>query len=240
MADPRNHCLINSPIPPNAKHDPDRGPTLRIQKHSRGKSKIPTGSPRKIVPSSCGCASTGPTPKHPTASGNPRFLVEQFPVKFSGAFCFVVGNDGRPVGTRTPDLYRVKVATLGFTITYKTAGTAKIRGSRTKQHSLWVEVWVEYESSKPRDSSVRSQDESTHLFSAALKVLFDFFAAQVYSLPPAITFLVLPASIGFVCPLLSFSESSQPKREIIGSNVEVRSSEGIIGGTEEGNNRNPP
>jgi hypothetical protein len=35
----------------------------------------------------------------------------------------------RPVGTRTPDLYRVKVPLIGFTTTYKTAGTAKVRGS---------------------------------------------------------------------------------------------------------------
>jgi hypothetical protein len=39
---------------------------------------------------------------------------------------------GRPVGTRTPDRYRVKVARIGFTTTYKTAGTAKVRGSRTR------------------------------------------------------------------------------------------------------------
>ena len=30
---------------------------------------------------------------------------------------------------------------LGFT-TYKTAGTAKIRGSRTRHRSLWVGLWV--------------------------------------------------------------------------------------------------
>jgi hypothetical protein len=47
------------------------------------------------------------------------------------------------VGTRTPDLYRVKVATLSFTTAYKTAGTAKVRGSRTRHIKLWVELWVE-------------------------------------------------------------------------------------------------
>ncbi len=41
-------------------------------------------------------------------------------------------NYGRPVGTRTPDLYRVKVARIGITIAYKTAGTAKVRGSHTR------------------------------------------------------------------------------------------------------------
>ena len=39
--------------------------------------------------------------------------------------------NGRPVGTRTPDLYRVKVARIGITITYETAGTAKVRGRHT-------------------------------------------------------------------------------------------------------------
>ena len=43
----------------------------------------------------------------------------------------VIENDGRPVGTRTPDLYGVK-ARIGITITYKTAGTAKVRGSHTR------------------------------------------------------------------------------------------------------------
>jgi len=43
----------------------------------------------------------------------------------------VIENDGRPVGTRTPDHYRAKVARIGIVITYKTAGTAKVRGSHT-------------------------------------------------------------------------------------------------------------
>jgi hypothetical protein len=38
------------------------------------------------------------------------------------------------VGTRTPDLYRVKVPLIGFTTTYKTAGTAKVRGSSYKTY----------------------------------------------------------------------------------------------------------
>ena len=37
----------------------------------------------------------------------------------------------------------IRVAWLGFTTTYKTAGTAKLRGSRTRHHSLWVGLWVE-------------------------------------------------------------------------------------------------
>jgi hypothetical protein len=55
----------------------------------------------------------------------------------------VIEINGRPVGTRTPDLYRVNVTMLSFMITYKTAGTAKIRGSRTRHIKLWVELWVE-------------------------------------------------------------------------------------------------
>ena len=54
----------------------------------------------------------------------------------------VNGLYGRPVGTRTPDLYRVNAAILGFTTTYKTAGTAKVRGSRIRHRILWVGLWV--------------------------------------------------------------------------------------------------
>ena len=54
----------------------------------------------------------------------------------------VVESIGRPVGTRTPDLYRVNAAILGFTTTYKTAGTAKVRGSRIRHRFLWVGLWV--------------------------------------------------------------------------------------------------
>jgi hypothetical protein len=54
----------------------------------------------------------------------------------------IIGKYGRPVGTRTPDLYRVKVTLKGFTTTYKTAGTAKVRGSSYKTYFLWVGLWV--------------------------------------------------------------------------------------------------
>src|SRR5216684_1303138 len=37
---------------------------------------------------------------------------------------------------------RDSVAWLGFTTTYKTAGTAKLRGSRTRHRKLWVGLWV--------------------------------------------------------------------------------------------------
>jgi len=39
-------------------------------------------------------------------------------------------------------LCRDRVAWLGFTTTYKTAGTAKLRGSRTRHRVLWVGLWV--------------------------------------------------------------------------------------------------
>jgi hypothetical protein len=54
----------------------------------------------------------------------------------------VIDNNGRPVGTRTPDLYRVKVTRMSIISTYKTAGTAKTRGSRARHIKLWVELWV--------------------------------------------------------------------------------------------------
>jgi hypothetical protein len=67
----------------------------------------------------------------------------------------VVEINGRPVGTRTPDLYRVNVTMLASTITYKTAGTAKIRGSRARQSTLWVGLWVE-NSSYERQTKARA------------------------------------------------------------------------------------
>jgi hypothetical protein len=49
---------------------------------------------------------------------------------------------GRPGRTRTVGLYRVNAPWLGFTTTYKSAGTAKVRGSRTRHRILWVGLWV--------------------------------------------------------------------------------------------------
>ena len=49
---------------------------------------------------------------------------------------------GGPGWTGTTDLALIRVARLGFTTTYKTAGTAKIRGSRTSHRMLWVGLWV--------------------------------------------------------------------------------------------------
>jgi hypothetical protein len=39
-------------------------------------------------------------------------------------------------------VYLVNVASIGFTITWKTAGTANVRGSRTRHHALWVGLSV--------------------------------------------------------------------------------------------------
>ena len=54
----------------------------------------------------------------------------------------VLERNGGDDGTRTRDLCRDRVAWLGFTTTYKTAGTAKLRVSRTRHRTLWVRLWV--------------------------------------------------------------------------------------------------
>src|ERR1039458_9762815 len=41
-----------------------------------------------------------------------------------------------------PQTSTVSNARLGFTITYKTAGTAKVRGIRIRHRILWVGLWV--------------------------------------------------------------------------------------------------
>lgn len=51
-------------------------------------------------------------------------------------------KDCTPERTRTPDLFRVKVSTLGFTTIYRTAGTAEVRGSHTRHRVLWVGLGV--------------------------------------------------------------------------------------------------
>jgi hypothetical protein len=37
----------------------------------------------------------------------------------------------------------VNLPAFGFSTTYNTAGTAKVRGSRARQQDLWVGLWVE-------------------------------------------------------------------------------------------------
>ena len=54
----------------------------------------------------------------------------------------VLERNGGDDETRTRDLCRDSVAWIGFTTTYKNAGTAKIPVSRTRHHLLWVGLWV--------------------------------------------------------------------------------------------------
>jgi hypothetical protein len=54
-----------------------------------------------------------------------------------------IGGNGSPLGIRTPDLCRVNLARIDFRTTYKTAGTAKVRGNRTRHRMLWVGLWVD-------------------------------------------------------------------------------------------------
>jgi len=63
----------------------------------------------------------------------------------NGALPFpqVIEKNGGDDETRTRDLCRDRAPTLGFTTTYKTAGTAKIPVSRARHHLLWVGLWVE-------------------------------------------------------------------------------------------------
>ena len=52
-------------------------------------------------------------------------------------------RNGEERRNRTRDRCRDSFAWIGFTTTYKTAGTAKVRGSRARHRILWVRLWVE-------------------------------------------------------------------------------------------------
>ena len=60
---------INSPMLPQFKRDADGGVTLIIQNESPGRTRKPTGCPRRRGLSPCICGSIGPRPKRWTASG---------------------------------------------------------------------------------------------------------------------------------------------------------------------------
>ena len=45
------------------------------------------------------------------------------------------------VGMDRADIVLIRVAWLGFTTTYKTAGTAKLSGSHIRRRFLWVGLW---------------------------------------------------------------------------------------------------
>ena len=62
-----------------------------------------------------------------------------------------------PWGLEPQTSARVKVPLMGFTTTYKTAGTAKVRGSSYKTYFLWVELWV---------GNVRKEERNLGLFDA--------------------------------------------------------------------------
>src|SRR5271166_155198 len=51
--------------------------------------------------------------------------------------------NGRHEETRTPDLYRVNPARIGFSTTCKCVETAQVHASRTRHRFLWVGLWVE-------------------------------------------------------------------------------------------------
>ena len=55
----------------------------------------------------------------------------------------VFEKNGGDDETRTRDLCRDSAAGNGFTTTYKHAGTAKRRASRTRLQELWVGLWVQ-------------------------------------------------------------------------------------------------
>jgi hypothetical protein len=52
-------------------------------------------------------------------------------------------KNGGDDGTRTRGLCRDSTARIGFTTTYKTAGTAKLSASQIRHPKLWVGLWVE-------------------------------------------------------------------------------------------------
>src|SRR6185437_8124236 len=64
-------------------------------------------------------------------------LISESLRKIKKCFCL---NDGGDDETRTRDLCRDSLAGIGFTTTYKNAGTAKIPVRRTRHHELWLEI----------------------------------------------------------------------------------------------------
>ena len=64
--------------------------------------------------------------------------------------------------TRTRDLCRDSGPLIGFTTTYKSAGTAKHRVSRTRHRILWVELWVGEKASMLFLRTWRSRSDRQH------------------------------------------------------------------------------
>jgi hypothetical protein len=62
---------------------------------------------------------------------------------FSATLSYVIEKNGGDDGTRTRGLCRDSIKVFSLSTTYKPAGTAKVRGSRTSHDELWVGLWVE-------------------------------------------------------------------------------------------------
>ncbi len=73
---------------------------------------------------------------------NPITCTYFVPTRKCSTFGKFLRKNGGDDETRTRDLCRDSIAWLVFTTTYNTAGTAKLRGSRTRHRILWVELWV--------------------------------------------------------------------------------------------------
>src|SRR6266404_8307905 len=74
------------------------------------------------------------------------FLEPIFPAVYfftvSLPFCGRRGKGLPRTGQNVQSFAKPRLAWLGFTTTYKTAGTAKLRGSHIRRRFLWVGLWV--------------------------------------------------------------------------------------------------
>src|SRR5258708_15028505 len=73
------------------------------------------------------------------------------------------GTDSHNLLDRWPD----RVAWLGFTTTYKTAGTAKLRGSHIRRRPLWVGLWVGKSPQTPKQPLIHFPEPLSGLFRVA-------------------------------------------------------------------------
>ena len=83
------------------------------------------------------------------------------PDLFWGDSCKPLKNMAEMTRLETHDLCRDSVTVLGFTITYKTAGTAKVRGRHARRTILWVRLWVENEESGVHSVGCSSRPSSS-------------------------------------------------------------------------------
>src|ERR1700704_1359886 len=80
--------------------------------------------------------------------------------------------DAGPGWTCTTDLALISLAWLGFTTTYKTAGTAKIRGSHTRHRLLWVGLWVGKSAETPKQPHKCREFAIAYAIRGDLKTVF--------------------------------------------------------------------